>query len=337
MAFIQKQGFWISENGWRMCDTAELDYSAVPGTSFKLGVRKGSPNMILKALIWRLNKIEPMITSQIGCYTATNSMENSNHNSATAIDYNWNKHPYQKWNTWPDRAAVDRIIADFRGIVEFGGNWTSPRDEMHFELHFAEGHAGTEALATDLRNGLWGVFAPGQAPDDSTSTPIPDGYLQVGSEGPQVLKLQSGMNKVFPNYRAMPLDEDSIFGPMTEAAVVEFQQRSLIDADGIIGPVTKARLATYGIVLDGATVPTAPPVVPPVFTYPSHEDMVKQLWEQSFGVQAKGWEGLFGKTADGSRGKFTVESIADSGHKLDAIAELAAAIHRDINPKDGSD
>ncbi|MGW4097146.1 peptidoglycan-binding protein [Mycobacterium sp. NPDC004974] len=309
MAFIKKQGYWISENGWRMCDAAELDYSAVPGTAFKLGVRKGAPNTILKALIWRLNKIEPMIVSQIGCYTAENSMGNSNHNSASAVDYNWNKHPYEKWGTWPDRAAVDRIVADFRGIVEFGGNWTSPRDEMHFELHFAEGHAGTEQLATDLRNGLWGIFAPGQDPDPGT--PIPDGYLQTGSEGAQVLKLQQGMNKVFPNYRAMPLDEDSIFGPMTAAAVTEFQQRSLINADGIVGPETKTRLATYGIVLDGATAPTSPPSVPPAFVYPSTDEMTKQLWEQLFGPEAKGWPGLFGKVADGSRGKFTVEGIAD--------------------------
>ncbi|QFG14184.1 lysin A [Mycobacterium phage Giuseppe] len=269
MAFIQKQGYWKSENGWRMCDTAELDYTAVPGTSFKLGVRKGSPNIILKALIWRLDKIEPMITSQIGCYTAENSMANSNHNSATAIDYNWNKHPYQKWGTWPNRAAVDKIVDDFRGIIEFGGDWTSPRDEMHFELHFAEGHAGTEALAKDLANGLWGIWKPGAAP---APTPAPgggnDGILRIGSEGPEVLKMQRGMNSVFKNYRAMPLLEDGIFGAKTKEAVVEFQQRSLIDVDGEVGPQTKAKLAEYGIVLTGATAPTAPPVIVPQKVWP---------------------------------------------------------------------
>lgn len=314
MTFINKQGYWISENGWRMCDTAELDYTAVPGTSFNLGVRKGAPNIILKAAIARLHReVEPMITSQIGCYTGTNSMPNSNHNSATAFDYNWNKHPYQEWGTWgANRAKVDRIVADFRGILEFGGNWTSPRDEMHFELHFAEGHAGTEQLATDLRNGLWGIWASGEAPAPGTpSTPIPAGYLQIGSEGDQVRKLQVGMNKVFPNYRAMPLDEDGIFGPMTAAAVTEFQQRSLIGADGIVGPETKARLATYGIVLDGASAPTSPPAVPPAYVYPSPDEMTKQLWEQAFGPQAKGWPDLFGKLTDGSRGKYPVEAIAD--------------------------
>lgn len=311
MAFIQKQGYWKSENGWRMCDAAELDYTAVPGTNFKLGVRKGSPNIILKSLIWRLNRIEPMITTQIGCYTDTNSMKNSNHNSATAIDYNWNKHPYQQWGTWGNlRSFVDKVVADFRGVVEFGGDWTSPRDEMHFELHFAEGHKGTEDLANELRAGLWGIWAPGGSPSDPPAN-IPDGYLQIGSSGGQVLALQRGMNKVFKNYKAMPLDEDGIFGPATASAVSEFQSRSLIGVDGIVGPETKAKLATYGIVLAGETAPTTPPPVVPQFVYPTHEDMVKQLWEQAFGPQAKGWPDLLGKVADGSRGKYTVEAIAD--------------------------
>ncbi|QLF83919.1 lysin A [Mycobacterium phage Beckerton] len=314
MAFIQKQGYWKSENGWRMCDTAELDYTPVPGTNFKLGVRKGAPSVILKSLIWRLNRIEPMITSQIGCYTAENSMRNSNHNSATAIDYNWNLHPYQKWGTWGNnRAAVDKVIADFRGIVEFGGNWTSPRDEMHFELHFAEGHQGTEQLAQELRDGLWGIWKAGTAPSDAPSSgggSSAGDILRIGSTGPEVLKMQKGMNAVFKNYKAMPLDEDGIFGPMVQAAVIEFQQRSLISVDGEVGPQTKTKLAEYGIVLTGQTTPTSPPA-PAAFVYPSHEEMVKQLWEQAFGPQAKGWESLFGKSVDGSRGKFTVEAIAD--------------------------
>lgn len=308
MAFIQKQGYWISENGWRMCDAAELDYTPVPGTNFKLGVRKGDPNIILKSLIWRLNRVEPMITTQIGCYTDSNSMANSNHNSASAIDYNWNKHPYQEWGTWGTlRPAVDQIVKDFRGIIEFGGDWTSPRDEMHFELHFAEGHAGTAALANDLRNGLWGIWKDGAAPPDVV--PVPDGYLQLGSTGGQVLQLQKGMNAVFKNYKAMPLDEDGIFGAFTESAVKEFQSRSLIGVDGIVGPETKQRLATYGIVLSGEMKPTEPPViVPQPFVYPTVEEMTKQIWEQHFGPKAEGWPQL-GKTPEG-KNRYLVDGVA---------------------------
>jgi hypothetical protein len=64
---------------------------------------------------------------------------------------------------------------------------------------------------------------------------------------------------------------------------------------------------------------TPPPSVDttPLFSYPTTDQMTKQLWEQAFGPQAKGWESLFGKTADGKRGKFTVEAIGDL-HKAGA-------------------
>jgi N-acetyl-anhydromuramyl-L-alanine amidase AmpD len=50
---------------------------------------------------------------------------------------------------------------------------------------------------------------------------------------------------------------------------------------------------------------------PAGFQYPSPDEMVKQIWEQLFGPEARGFPSLFGMTADGTRGKFTVEGIAD--------------------------
>lgn len=252
MGFIQKQGYWKSENGWRMCDTAELDFGAVPVIGWKVGVRKGAPNLLLKALMVRLHReVEPMITSQCGVFTATNSMGNSNHNSATALDYNWNKHPFHAWGTWgANRGKVDKIINDFRGTVEFGGDWTSPRDEMHFELHYGEGHAGTEALATDLRNGLWGIFGTGTAPTAGAELPSGDDYLDLGDSGDDVLALQRGMNVVFPKYKTTPVAEDGDFGPLTQAAVKEFQERASLDVDGIVGPATRAAMKANGLDLD---------------------------------------------------------------------------------------
>lgn len=52
------------------------------------------------------------------------------------------------------------------------------------------------------------------------------------------------------------------------------------------------------------------PAPAPTFQYPSTDEMVKQMWEQFFGPQAKGWP-FFGKTPDGSRNKYTVEAIDD--------------------------
>lgn len=111
-----------------------------------------------------------------------------------------------------------KIIDDFRGTIEFGGNWTSPCDEMPFELHYGEGHAGTEALADDLRNGLWGIFGAGTAPTPGIELPSGEDYLDLGDSGDDVLALQRGMNVVLPKYKTTPVAEDGDFGPLTQAA-----------------------------------------------------------------------------------------------------------------------
>lgn len=67
----------------------------------------------------------------------------------------------------------------------------------------------------------------------------------------------------------------------------------------------------------GSETTTPPVVTPPVAKYPTTDEMVKQIWEQLFGPQAKGWD-RFGKTADGSRNKFTVEALFDIHDKVAA-------------------
>lgn len=262
MAFISKQGYLYSENGWRMCDANELDYTPVPVIGWKVGVRNGTPNTLLKALMVRLHReVEPLDATQCGVFTATNSMPNSNHNSGSALDYNWRKHPFHAWGTWgSNRGKVDKIIDDFRGTIEFGGNWTSPRDEMHFELHYGEGHAGTEALAADLRKGMWGIFGPGDPATPGVELPTGDDLMQLGDSGDDVGVLQRELNRVFPKYRTTPLAVDGDYGPLTEAAVREFQDRADIDVDGIVGPITRAALQKHGVNLDN------PPEVPAVKT-----------------------------------------------------------------------
>ena len=308
MAFIQKQGYWKSENGWRMCDSAELDFGAVPVIGWKVGVRKGAPNLLLKALMVRLHReVEPMITSQCGVFTGTNSMPNSNHNSGTALDYNWNKHPFHAWGTWgANRGKVDKIVDDFRGTIEFGGDWTSPRDEMHFELHYGEGHAGTEALANDLRNGLWGIFGAGTAPTPGTELPTGDDYLDLGDSGDDVLALQRGMNIVFPKYKTTPVAEDGDFGPLTQAAVKEFQERASLDVDGIVGPLTRAAMKANGLDLDN------PPKGSPVKT---DRQLLEQIAANTEEIRAQLGEGHSTWKSKGATMRDKLWALAE---KLDA-------------------
>jgi len=55
--------------------------------------------------------------------------------------------------------------------------------------------------------------------------------------GDDVLEVQSALAK-----KGIPMDQDGIYGPLTEAAVRRFQQQAGLRADGIVGPGTRAAL-----------------------------------------------------------------------------------------------
>ena len=64
--------------------------------------------------------------------------------------------------------------------------------------------------------------------------------LSIGSHGPEVVRLQSELNRqLFPNPR---LALDGIFGSLTKGAVMAFQKQAGLSADGIVGPLTRAAL-----------------------------------------------------------------------------------------------
>ena len=62
--------------------------------------------------------------------------------------------------------------------------------------------------------------------------------MQTGSKGAQVKLLQSALKHL--GYPPGPID--GAFGPLTEAAVKQFQTASKLTADGIVGPLTLAAL-----------------------------------------------------------------------------------------------
>lgn len=89
-----------------------------------------------------------------------------------------------------------------------------------------------------------GGTAPTPQPPAPTK-PVPSGYftglLYIGSTGPQVSELQRRLKAAYSSYAGhLPVDGD--FGPLTDAAVREFQRRSNLTVDGIVGPQTAAAL-----------------------------------------------------------------------------------------------
>jgi hypothetical protein len=67
--------------------------------------------------------------------------------------------------------------------------------------------------------------------------------LKVGSKGAQVRMVQTALRR-----EGLDLDDDGDFGPDTEAAVEDFQNRNGLEVDGVVGPDTLAALG-----LDQAT------------------------------------------------------------------------------------
>ena len=74
---------------------------------------------------------------------------------------------------------------------------------------------------------------------DNTSS-FPGTPLRVGSTGPNVVILQTELNRISQNYPAIPKIPvvDGIFGSRTEAAVRKFQQVFNLTPDGIVGKAT---------------------------------------------------------------------------------------------------
>ena len=82
--------------------------------------------------------------------------------------------------------------------------------------------------------------------------------VRIGSRGPTVVFLQTQLNLVRPDLRP-PLAVDGIFGPKTQARVMQFQRDRQLQVDGIVGPKTWAALLKPRPVLPLPTTRTSVP------------------------------------------------------------------------------
>ena len=202
---------------------------------------------------WKVVSVSEAITEEVFCASVEGSRTFLLDDFILTgnCDLNWSNHAFQVSYSGFTQAEIARVrqgLNLFRGCIWWGQDWTSPKDSMHFQLHYPEGDGRITALAKDLRGGYLGIYT--KTGPAVTPAPTPAGatdLLQYGSNGPAVTALQAGFNKVFPSYPGLPLAVDGDFGPRTQAAVREFQRRVGLDPDGIVGPLTRAQLAKYGI------------------------------------------------------------------------------------------
>lgn len=176
MSFRVFQGHVLSAQGWRMCNADECVWVKIPGAEdVSVQVRSGYPAVILPAFIARFNQlVEKVRDADTACWTLNNDVSTSNHPAGVACDINWQLHPFHAKGTFGNHlAAVRQCLNEFRGMVDWGGDWTNPIDEMHFELAGREGYLdkqgrfvldvdpGIVKLANDLLAGYLGIYKPG--------------------------------------------------------------------------------------------------------------------------------------------------------------------------------
>lgn len=91
-----------------------------------------------------------------------------------------------------------------------------------------------------LRNYYGNVEIVPNAPIRGITSSYPGTPLRRGSSGPNVVVIQTELNRIAQNYPAIPKIPavDGIFGSRTEASVREFQRIFDLTPDGIVGPGT---------------------------------------------------------------------------------------------------
>jgi putative chitinase len=178
-------GLTHSSNGWPMVDGGSCTWVNVPGTNVTLQIQNGWPLAILRAFAADFNAyVEPLRDPDSACWTATNSVASSNHLSGTAMDLNWNSHPFQVANAGFDAAKIAtlRELLDFyEGTVFWGNDWTDPKDAMHFQLSSLAngGNINTygnpavgDFIARKIRADGYSTFRRGTAPRDGGSAAV---------------------------------------------------------------------------------------------------------------------------------------------------------------------
>ena len=91
-----------------------------------------------------------------------------------------------------------------------------------------------------LRSYYGDIEIVNNAPIQGIRSSYPGTPLRVGSTGPNVVVIQTSLNRIAQNYPAIPKIPavDGIFGSRTEASVRKFQEIFGLTPDGIVGPAT---------------------------------------------------------------------------------------------------
>lgn len=211
----------VSQNGWAVDSLGDNQDrgSIIPGVLVPNGIRKGDVATVLRYVAHRFHtEVEPLKAGACwGWYVKRieGTLSTSNHASGTAIDLNASDHPMGSIGTFSAGkvAAIRRILHDCDGVVRWGGDYHSRKDEMHWEIVGtpAEVHALAAKITTPtgrklVMESLAGYSLPVlvQGDDDAEL----GGYDRISRAQAVLAWLGHYTGKI-----------DGSYGPMTVAAV----------------------------------------------------------------------------------------------------------------------
>jgi len=170
-----------SENGWQPARVGpdHLEWVTIPGCDPPVKLQ------ILRAFVADYNAyVERVNDADCACWTPTNSVPTSNHLNGTAVDIRWESHPFRVRGTFGDRLpALRELLAFYKGVIFWGGDWTDPIDEMHFNLDYGSyGNPATaEFIRTKIRPDGFSTYKRGG--DVSAPTAAPTAVLAANVSG----------------------------------------------------------------------------------------------------------------------------------------------------------
>ena len=253
MGFRTVYGNTVSEDGWRMVDEQSCVWSTIPGTNVRIQTREGVATQIMVAFAAQFNaRIEPLRDADTAGWTLTNAVGTSNHLAGTAMDLNWDSHPFHVAGTFGDKLPeLRKLLDEFKGCIWWGGDWVDPIDEMHFQVGYPEGDQRLTDFADTLTPGLVPPTAPPSSSDRYALAIIEEGQRrQISPRGIQIAlatalvesgdPLQMWANSTVPE--SLNLPHDAVGSDHDSLGL--FQQRCPMwgPADTLMHPTASAGL-----------------------------------------------------------------------------------------------
>ncbi|NOK13730.1 hypothetical protein HNS30_32250 [Corallococcus exercitus] len=234
----------VAECERRALDLVRKQMSGIESKVQQLGMSPANPNyrFVVASLMDSVNQ------TGTACFEGKHSLWNELPQALKEM--NAGKDPLQAMTD----CRVRSHSKDDGSCGSFNGSWAETRadqarrvGEIHDCLKMHGGISSTSSSAARPAASSTGTSGastftetqPPTAPVSLGNVPSGNELLARGAKGPEVTRLQQSLNALGAQ---PPLELDGDFGPATEAALKDYQQRSGLPADGIHGPMTSAKM-----------------------------------------------------------------------------------------------